>query len=141
MSDDRSFIKEIFGDDWFVIIGLGSLFGSLTVVLYWYLNTKFVLIGFPGQTLYYLNNTMAILLVFLLILISFFITRMKELADHPFIALGVFFLFIITSASVTGLILNFGWLWARVIYSILIAAMFLAFAFAYRVVILSGYGQ
>ena len=141
MSDDRSFIKEIFGDDWFITIILGSLFGSVTVILYWYLNTKLVLTDFPAQMLYYTNNTVSIIVIFVMVLISFFLTRMKELVNHPFIALGVFFIFILASASVTGLILNFGWLWLRIIYSVLIVALFLSFAFAYRVVILAGYGE
>lgn len=136
---EKNFIQEVVEDDWCITIILGSLFGSLTVALFWYLNKKLVLVDYPGETLDIINNTAFGTLVFIALLICFFLARMKRLAGHPLTAVGVFIVFTVASASITGLILNFGWLGLKIFYSIVAVIMFLGFACLWRGFILSDY--
>jgi hypothetical protein len=129
-------VLEFFGDDGNILLIFGCLWGPLCVVLFWYIDQHLNLTGYPEGTLGIINWGVSGVLVFITLLSSFFLSRMDGLVKYKFASLLMFYIFILTSASVTGLILNFGWPWLRIVYSVIVFIVFVFAVFMTRITIM-----
>jgi hypothetical protein len=136
MGEKNNAFLKFFDDDRNILVVYSCLFGPVCIILFWYINRRLDLSGYPGGTLDIINWTASAVLVFTALLNAFFFTRMDGLVSHKHGAVIMFFIFILISASITGLILNFCWPWLRIVYSLVVVAVFIFAVFMGRIVIM-----